>query len=148
MLSLRHIWTMSNFFCNDDIMQQLLSKISFVFIEKVKHIVTLKTIFKYSAADANHLAIKCADLLSAWKHNYMATRQSIEQNDFSSRWEFNKKVLFDDVDHCARISNDIADVSSVFVEFENLFGKRLKSMIFNPDDVDDILKQVIKNQLK
>lgn len=142
MLSLRHIWTMSNYFCNDDKMQQLLAKISFVFIEKVKHIVTLNTIFKYSAADANHLAIKCADLLSAWKQNYMATRQSIEQNGFGSRWEFNKNILFDDVDHCARISNDIASVSRVFIEFENLFSKRLKSMILNPDDVDDVLKKV------
>lgn len=72
----------------------------------------------------------------------METRSHIEKADVGSRWEFNKNVLFDDVDHCARISNDIADISLVFVEFENIFGAHFKSLIYNPEDVNDIMCKV------
>lgn len=142
MLGLRHIWAMSNYFCDDEQMQILLYKISFVFTEKVKRIVTLSTIFKHSASEAYNLATKCANLLLEWKKKYLEARASIEQSAVGSRWEFNKNYLFDDVNHCAKISNDIATVSLVFIEFENIFGNHLKSIIYNSDDVDDMLKKV------
>lgn len=142
MLSLRHIWTISNYFCQDEKMQILLNKISFIFTEKVKRIVTLSTISMYSASDAYVLATQCADLLLTWKTNYMQTRAYIERTEVGSRWEFNKNILFDDVDHFARISNDIANVSLVFVEFENIFKQKLQSLVYNPDDVDRIMNNV------
>lgn len=136
---------MSNYFCNDEKMQILLYKISFVFTEKVKGIVTLEKIFKRRATDAYEVATNCARLLLAWKMSYLTTRADIELAQVGSRWEFSKSVLFDDVDHCARISNDIADISLVFVEFENIFGPHLKSMVYIPDDVDDIMNKVNKS---
>lgn len=142
MLSLRHIWTISNYFCQDEKMQILLNKISFIFTEKVKRIVTLSTISMYSASDGYVLATQCADLLLTWKTNYMQTRAYIERSEVGSRWEFNKNVLFDDVDHFARISNDIANISLVFVEFENIFKQKLQSLVYNPDDVDRIMNNV------
>lgn len=142
MLSLRHIWIISKYFCQDEKMQMLLYKISFIFTEKVKRIVTLNAIFKYSASDAHDLATKCADLLLAWKENYLKTRAHIEQSGVGSRWEFNKNILFDDVDHCARISNDIANISLVFIEFENIFKQKLQSLVYNPDDVDNMMNKV------
>lgn len=143
MLGLRHIWTMSNYFAADEKMQMLLYKISFVFTEKVKGIVTLEKIFKRKPTDAYELAQNCAKLLLAWKSSYMTTRAHIENAQVGSRWEFSNTVLFDAVDHCARISKDIADISLVFVEFENIFGAHLKSIVYNPDDVDDIMNKVI-----
>lgn len=142
MLSLRHIWTISKYFSQDEKMQMLLYKISFIFTEKVKRIVTLNAIFKYSASDAHALATKCADLLLTWKENYLKTRAHIEQSGVGSRWEFNKNILFDDVDHCARISNDIANISLVFIEFENIFKQKLQSLVYNPDDVDNMMNKV------
>lgn len=142
MLGLRHIWTMSNYFCNDEKMQMLLYKISFVFTEKVKGIVTLDKIFKRRATDAHQLATNCAKLLLAWKTNYLSTRRQIELAQVGSRWEFSRAVLFDDVDHCARISNDIANIALVFVQFENIFGEHLKSLVYNPDDVQEIMSKV------
>lgn len=146
MLSLRHIWTISKYFSQDEKMQMLLHKISFIFTEKVKRIVTLNAIFKYSAFDAHALATKCADLLLTWKENYLKTRAHIEQSGVGSRWEFNKNILFDDVDHCARISNDIANILLVFVEFENIFKQKLQSLVYNPDDVDNMMNKVSKGQ--
>lgn len=142
MLSLRHIWIISKYFCQDEKMQMLLYKISFIFTEKVKRIVTLNAIFKYSATDAHALAKKCADLLLAWKENYLKTRAHIEQSGVGSRWEFNKNILFEDVDHCARISNDIANISLVFIEFENIFKQKLQSLVYNPGDVDNMMNKV------
>lgn len=142
MLGLRHIWTMSKHFCQDAHMEMLLYKISFVFTEKVKRIVTPREIFKRSATDAYALATRCATLLQTWKTNYLETRASIERAEVGSRWEFNKSLLFDDIDHYSRISNDIANISLVFIEFDNLFEKQLKSMIFNADEVNDILDKV------
>lgn len=74
--------------------------------------------------------------------NYLETRASIERAEVGSRWEFNKNHLFDDIDHYSRISTDIANISLVFIEFDNLLEKQLKDMIFNPDDVNDILDKV------
>lgn len=142
MLSLRHIWIISKYFSQDENMQMLLYKISFIFTEKVKRIVTLNAIFKYSASDAHALATKCADLLLTWKQNYLKTRAHIEQSGVGSRWEFNKNILFEDVDHCARISNDIANISLVFIEFENIFKQKLQSLVYNPGDVDNMMNKV------
>ena len=48
MVGLRHIWTMSSFYCRDENMQVLLCQISHVFTEKVRGIVALDTIFRYN----------------------------------------------------------------------------------------------------
>lgn len=142
MLSLQYIWTMSKHFSQDDIMLMLLQKISFIFTEKVKGIVTLDTIFKYSPCEAYTLATNCAQLLLTWKAKYMETRTHIELTRVGSRWEFNQCVLFDEVDHCARISNDIATVSLVFIEFENIFKQKFQSLVQNPNDVDHMMHKV------
>lgn len=113
MVGLRHIWTMSNYYCYDDKMEELLRKISFVFVEKVKNIVTLNNIFNRTSKEAYDLATNSAKLLLAWRKTYMDTRTFIEQSHVGSRWEFDKKLLFQDVEHCARISQDIANIAQV-----------------------------------
>lgn len=113
MVGLRHIWTMSNYYCYDDKMEELLRKISFVFVEKVKDIITLNNIFNHSSKEAYDLATDSAKLLLAWRKTYMDTRTFIEQSRVGSRWEFDKKLLFQDVEHCARISQDIANIAEV-----------------------------------
>lgn len=144
MLSLRHIWIISEYFRQDHNMECLIRKISFVFTEKVKKIVKLNTIFKSSALNAYITATKCADLLNTWKESFLKLRTYIEKLGIGSRWEFKNKFLFDDLDHCARISIDIANISLIFVEFENLFKQNVQSMVYNSDDVDDITNKVSK----
>jgi Dynein heavy chain, N-terminal region 1 len=46
MAGLRHIWTMSNYFCSDENMLVLLSKISNIFTMKVMSIIDLEKIFR------------------------------------------------------------------------------------------------------
>lgn len=144
MLNLQHIWIISRHFREDDNMEMLIRKISLVFTEKVKGIVKLNTIFENSALSAYIIATECADLLIAWKKNYLKLRTYIEESGVGSRWEFKKTFLFDDLDHCARISNDIANISLIFVEFENIFKRKIQSMVYNVDDVDEMTKKVSK----
>lgn len=141
MIGLRHIWTMSNWYCYDERMQELLRKISYVFTEKVKRIVDLPTIFARSAADAQQQALDCAHLLRTWKRAYLATRAYIETSGVGSRWEFDRTVLFSDVDHIGRIAQDIADTAGIFVQFENMFGDRLTSLVDDPKDIEAQLRK-------
>lgn len=142
MLGLRHIWTTSIYFSSDEKMQILLHKLSYIFTEKVKSVISLNLIFKHSPTEAYEMSIKCSKLLMLWKANYMHTRDSIEKSGFGSRWEFDKNVLFDNIDHFVRICNDIASISLSFIEFENIFEKHLKSIVYNPEEVSDILIRV------
>lgn len=113
LVRLRYIWTMSNYYCYDDRMERLLYKISFLFTDKVKEIIKLNKIFGYNAIDAYNLSSGCNKLLLTWKLSYMHTRAFIENTKVGSRWEFDQKVLFSGVTQCARISQDIANVSKV-----------------------------------
>ncbi|XP_055696351.1 dynein axonemal heavy chain 10 [Lutzomyia longipalpis] len=142
MLALRHIWTMSSYYGQDDNMRVLLQKISFVFTEKIKDIMSLKKLFANSAVYINDQATQSANLLQSWKKAYIDTRTFIEVSNISSRWEFDRNLLFQDVDHIAHISQDIAEISQIFIEFENMFNARLKSIITDPEEVDNIMKRV------
>lgn len=142
MLALQHIWTMSSYYSEEEHMEQLLHQTSFIFTEKVRCIVIPREIFKHTSTDAHAIATQCVKLLLAWKTNYLETRASIERSEVGLRWEFNKTHLFDYIDHCTRISNDISNLSTVFIEFENLLEKQLKSIILNPNDLDEMLKKV------
>lgn len=141
MIGLRHIWTMSNWYCYDERMQQLLRKVSTVFTDKVKHIIDLPAIFGRSAAEAQQRALDCAHLLRTWKRAYLATRSYIESTAVGSRWEFDRTVLFSDVDHIGRIAQDIADTAGIFVQFESTFGDRLASLVDDPRAIEEQLRK-------
>ncbi|XP_052562272.1 dynein axonemal heavy chain 10 isoform X4 [Culex pipiens pallens] len=141
---LRHIWTMSNYYSKDRHMLTLLGQISYVFAEKVKILINVDTIFKHSASTVFRCATNCADMLRSWKRSYMDTRAQIERSGIGSRWEFDRNVLFRDVDHMTRISQDTANVAKVFLEFEAMFDHHLKTMISDPEEVDNILKKVYR----
>uniref|UniRef100_A0A182TQL6 AAA+ ATPase domain-containing protein n=1 Tax=Anopheles melas TaxID=34690 RepID=A0A182TQL6_9DIPT len=139
---LRHIWTMSNYYSRDENMLSLIGKISYVFAEKVKILINVDTIFKHSASHIHQCATNCATLLQAWKQSYMDTRAQIEQSGIGSRWEFDKNVLFREIDHMTRISHDMANIAQIFLDFENIFDANFKAMITDPEEVDNILSKV------
>ncbi|XP_037827971.1 dynein heavy chain 10, axonemal-like, partial [Lucilia sericata] len=144
MVGLRHIWTMSSYYCLDDKMQILLCQISNVFTEKVKNIVCFEKIFRYSSKFTYETATNCANLLKCWKTAYLLSRKHIEESGAGSRWEFDRNALFNEVDHICRISRDIASIGRVFIQYENLFGKRLKGLITHPSLIDDLMRKVYR----
>lgn len=97
-----------------------------------------------SAKYTYETATSCANLLLCWKKAYMVSRAHIESSGAGSRWEFDRSLLFNEVDHISRISKDIAYIGRVFIQYENLFGYRLKALITDPSIVDDLMKKVYR----
>lgn len=144
MVGLRKIWSMSKYFCIDSNMMLLLRKISFLFTEKIKDCMSLKRLF---TSDPNTKRVyqctkECMSLLAAWKQAYVDTRTLIEELGVSPRWEFDKVVLFEDVDHISRICHDIVGVAEIIIQFENMFSANLKAIITDPEEVENIMKMV------
>ncbi|KAH8295402.1 hypothetical protein KR018_010894 [Drosophila ironensis] len=144
MVGLRHIWTMSSYYCRDQEMQVLLCQISNVFVQKVKSIINFENIFKYSATYTYETATNCANLLRCWKEAYKLSRQHIEDSGAGSRWEFDRVALFNEVNHIHRVAEDIAYVGRTFIQYENLFGHRLKACIADPSIVDNLMRKVYR----
>lgn len=84
----------------------------------------------------------CAELLDCWKHSYNSTRAFIEESGIGSRWEFDKNVIFGELDHITRICRDIVKIANTFISFEVVFSNELRSIIRQPEEVDNLLKQV------
>lgn len=72
------------------------------------------------------------------------SRKHIEDSGAGSRWEFDRNALFNEVDHISRISRDIASIGRVFIQYENLFGNRLKGIITDPSLVDNLMRKVYR----
>uniref|UniRef100_A0A336KIK9 CSON011062 protein n=1 Tax=Culicoides sonorensis TaxID=179676 RepID=A0A336KIK9_CULSO len=142
MVGLRHIWTMSNYYCRDENMLSLLAKISNVFNTKIKGIANLETIFKSNSKTVLKTADYCAELLDCWKQSYINTRAQIENSGVGSRWEFDKGKIFGELDHIARICRDIAKIASTFILFETVFNNNLRSIVTHPEEVDSMLKNL------
>ncbi|KAH8358423.1 hypothetical protein KR093_000053 [Drosophila rubida] len=144
MVGLRHIWTMSSYYCRDPEMQVLLCEISNVFVQKVKKIINFDNIFRYSATYTYETANNCANLLRCWKQAYKISRQHIEESGAGSRWEFDSVKLFNEVNHIYRVAVDIAYVGRVFIQYENLFGHNLKALITDPAIVDNLMRKIYR----
>lgn len=82
--------------------------------------------------------------MKCWKTAYLISRKHIEDSGAGSRWEFDRNALFNEVDHICRISRDIASIGRVFIQYENLFGNRLKGLITDPTLIDDLMRKVYR----
>lgn len=142
MLNLRNVWTSSSYFSIDRNMEHLLHEFSTIFTMKIKQIIALKYIFNLSTIEAFNLATQCSQFLRNWREIYLSARQDIENMKTEKRWEFDQKYLFDEVDHYACVSCDLANVLKEIIEIENLLQNRVKFIARNPEDVTSILQKV------
>lgn len=79
---------------------------------------------KFKASEAK----KCLDL---WKQSYLDVRKKIEQSGRDTRWEFDRKKLFERSDYLSHICSDIHDVAQVLVTLEK-FIKFKKNLLHRP----------------
>lgn len=98
--------------------------------------------FRQNAETVLKTAQSCAELLDCWKQAYTETRAYIEESGVGSRWEFDKNVIFGELDHINRICRDIVKIASTFNSFEVVFSNELRSIIRQPEEVDSLLKNV------
>ena len=52
-------------------------------------------------------------MLDTWKSSYFTTRAKIEESGRDSRWEFDRKKLFEKTDYMAKICDNLADIAKV-----------------------------------
>ena len=52
-------------------------------------------------------------MLDLWKDSYFEVRAKIEASGRDSRWEFDRKKLFERTDHMATICQNLHDVAQV-----------------------------------
>lgn len=48
-----------------------------------------------------------------WQQSYLEVRKKIEQSGRDTRWEFDRKKLFERSNYIAQVCNDIYDVAQV-----------------------------------
>lgn len=132
---LRCIWITSDYYSKDANMQHLMHLISNTFTQALKRKANLNTLFHMPATEAYNSARDASHFLQMWIKQYFAMRAEIERSNAGSRWEFNREVLFAEVKHFIKVYDDLATVFDTFVEIENLFGPRIKSLIRQPAEV-------------
>ena len=142
LVELRNMRTVSDYFGHDTNMERLLRKISNTFLAKVKEAAALTRLFAMSSANASHLAERCASFLRSWQSEYLQTRKLIETLAVRPFWEFNVTKLFGSVEYAARVCTDLSQVLGTTSQFERLFGQRLKAMVSDPEEVDNMLSKV------
>lgn len=81
-------------------------------------------------------------MLTQWKDAYFKVRAKIEASGRDSRWEFDRRKLFDKTEHQALICNELIKISVVLEEFYNIFGSELKAVTGEPKRIEEILNRV------
>lgn len=87
----------------------------------------------------------CTDarkMLQQWRDSYFKVRAKIEASGRDSRWEFDRRKLFDKTDHQAMMCNELIKISVVFEEFYNIFGPELKAVTGEPKRIEQVLERV------
>ena len=87
----------------------------------------------------------CADarkMLQQWKDSYFKVRAKIEASGRDSRWEFDRRKLFEKTDHQAQICSELMGVMTVLEEFYNIFGPELKAVTGEPKRIEEVLQRV------
>ena len=81
-------------------------------------------------------------MLLQWKDSYFKTRAKIEASGRDSRWEFDRRKLFDKTDHQALICQELIKIAVVLEEFNNIFGPELKAVTGEPKRIEEVLNRV------
>lgn len=81
-------------------------------------------------------------MLKQWKDSYLKVRAKIESSGRDSRWEFDRRKLFDKTDHQILICTELNKVAIVIEEFYNIFGPELKAVTGEPKRIEEVLKRV------
>ncbi|XP_071945421.1 dynein axonemal heavy chain 10-like [Antedon mediterranea] len=142
MNALRMVWIISRHYNRDERMIPLMERIAWELAERVAKVINIRTIFKETPIQIKAKTFEAKKTLELWKQSYFEVRQKIEASGRDSRWEFDRKRLFERTDYMATICEDIYNVAQVLEEFYNIFGPELKSVTGDPKRIEDVLKRV------
>ena len=72
-------------------------------------------IFRDSVEDVKSRTHEARRMLELWRDSYFEVRAKIEASGRDSRWEFDRKKLFERTDYMSAICQDLYDVAQVRV---------------------------------
>ncbi|XP_077294859.1 dynein axonemal heavy chain 10-like [Arctopsyche grandis] len=139
---LNMLWMLSEFYSKDENMVALLERIAHCLCQKIEVHLSVQTLFLLPYGDVYKLAVNAKNMLEKWKKCYMLTRQKIENSGKGARWEFDRRRLFHRTDYLASVCDDLSKVARVLIQFENIFGTELKSILKDQTEIQKIIKLV------
>ncbi|XP_030756931.1 dynein heavy chain 10, axonemal [Sitophilus oryzae] len=144
MEGLHLIWVLSRYYNTDEVMVPFMERIVWCLLSKVRGVLDSNYIFRKPLNDLKRITKSAAEMLDTWKSSYMATRQKIEDSEKGQRWEFDKNKLFAASDYMAKVCRDIYQFATTVGHFKNTFGPELRSIVSDPQAIDNVAKRVDK----
>ena len=92
--------------------------------------------------DVQRLCSEARKMLLQWRESYFKVRAKIEDSGRDSRWEFDRRRLFDKTDHQALICNELIKIAVILEEFYNIFGPELKAVTGEPKRIEEVTNRV------
>ncbi|XP_048858906.1 dynein axonemal heavy chain 10 [Brienomyrus brachyistius] len=142
MNGIRMVWIISSHYNKDERLVPLMERVAWELSERVARVVSVRSIFRDRRDVAKAKAYDGKQVLELWKSCYMDVRAKIEMSGRDSRWEFDRKKLFERTDYMATICQDIYDILQIQEEFCNIFGPELKAVTGEPKQIDEVLSRV------
>ncbi|CAH1801914.1 unnamed protein product [Owenia fusiformis] len=143
MNALRMVWIISRHYNRDERMVPLMERIAWELAERVARVINIRTLYRDNNVEqVKRKTSEARKMLELWKDSYFEVRAKIEASGRDSRWEFDRKKLFERTDYMASICADLYNVAQVLEEFYNIFGPELKAVTGDPKRIEDVLKRV------
>uniref|UniRef100_A0A8C9TU55 Dynein axonemal heavy chain 10 n=1 Tax=Scleropages formosus TaxID=113540 RepID=A0A8C9TU55_SCLFO len=142
MNGLRMVWIISSHYNKDERMVPLMERIAWELSERVSRVVNVRTLFKDKREVAKAKAHDGKQVLDLWKSCYFEVRAKIEMSGRDSRWEFDRKKLFERTEYMASICQDLYNILLVLEEFYNILGPELKAVTGDPKRIDEVIHLV------
>ncbi|XP_035496799.2 dynein axonemal heavy chain 10-like [Scophthalmus maximus] len=142
METLQIVWMISCHYNTNERMVPLMERIAWQLCERVSHVIDIRTLFKDKREVAKSKVHDAKQVLDQWKSCYFEVRAEIEESGRFSRWEFDRKRLFERTDYMASICQDLCNVLQILEEFHNIFGPELKGVTGDLKRIDEMLCRV------
>uniref|UniRef100_A0A665V7Z7 Dynein heavy chain tail domain-containing protein n=1 Tax=Echeneis naucrates TaxID=173247 RepID=A0A665V7Z7_ECHNA len=141
MESLQIVWIISCHYNTNERMVPLMERIAWQLCEHASQAIDVRTVFKYREVSKTKVC-NAKQILDKWKSSYFEMRAEIEESGRDSRWEFDRKRLFEKTDYMASVCQDLYNALQILEEFYNIFGPELKGVTGDPKRIDEVLCRV------
>ncbi|KAF6767752.1 hypothetical protein AHF37_09758, partial [Paragonimus kellicotti] len=140
--SLRLIWTISRGYNKDERMGPLLRRIAWALCDRVICVLEISHLFSQSIRYIMREVRAAIRMLTTFENTYLQERQRVEATSQDNRWEFDRKLLFGDINYMKRILTDIFDMAKCANEFYHMFGPELKNITGDNKTLSEVLRLV------
>ena len=139
---LRMVWVISRHYNKDERMLPLMMLIAKEIAEKVGAEVNIKTVLRKEPLEALHVLQEANKVLVRWREAYYETRRAIEEIT-DMRWEFDRKLLFDQTDHMSKICENLITVVNDVNGFRQFFmSQELRAVTTNPRKLAEVVNLI------